>query len=93
GFQHPAHKQLLAPYLDRYFTEIADMWHRRTSERAQSCVTGLFPSWVIEQRCADAAATWLETNEHPPALRRLVSEGRAGVVRALAARLKDAGRS
>jgi aminopeptidase N len=93
GFQHPAHKQLLAPYLDRYFTEIADVWHRRTSERAQSCVTGLFPSWVIEQRCADAAAAWLETNEHPPALRRLVSEGRAGVVRGLAARLKDAGRS
>ncbi|MDT7711896.1 MAG: aminopeptidase [Pseudonocardiales bacterium] len=92
GFQHPAHKQLLAPYLDRYFTEIADVWHRRTSERAQSCVTGLFPSWVIEQRCVDAAKTWLETNEHPPALRRLVSEGRAGVVRALAARLKDADR-
>jgi aminopeptidase N len=92
GFQHPAHKQLLAPYLDRYFAEIADVWYRRTSERAQSCVTGLFPSWVIEQRCVDAAKTWLETNEHPPALRRLVSEGRAGVVRALAARLKDADR-
>jgi aminopeptidase N len=93
GFQHPAHKQLLAPYLDRYFTEIADVWHRRTSERAQSCVIGLFPSWVTEQRCVDAATAWLETNEQPPALRRLVSEGRAGVVRALAARVKDAGHS
>jgi aminopeptidase N len=93
GFQHPAQKQLLAPYLDRYFTEIADVWHRRTSERAQSCVIGLFPSWVTEQRCVDAATAWLETNEQPPALRRLVSEGRAGVVRALAARVKDAGHS
>jgi aminopeptidase N len=93
GFSHPAQKQLLVPYLDRYFTEIADVWERRTSERAQSCVVGLFPSWVIEQRCVDTATSWLEAAEHPPALRRLVSEGRAGVVRALAARVFDAGSS
>ncbi|MEO7193359.1 MAG: aminopeptidase N [Pseudonocardiaceae bacterium] len=90
GFSHPAQKQLLAPYLDRYFVEIAEVWERRTSERAQSCVTGLFPSWIVEQRCVDAARTWLEASEHPPALHRLVSEGRAGVVRALAARVADA---
>ncbi|MBV9651076.1 MAG: aminopeptidase N, partial [Pseudonocardiales bacterium] len=90
GFNHPAQKQLLAPYLDRYFAEIAEVWNRRTSERAQSCVLGLFPSWVVEQRCVDAANTWLEMSEHPPALRRLVSEGQAGVMRALAARAHDA---
>ncbi|MGH3827018.1 MAG: aminopeptidase N, partial [Pseudonocardiaceae bacterium] len=90
GFSHPAQKQLLAPYLDRYFAEIAEVWERRTSERAQSCVTGLFPSWVIETRCVDAASAWLNSGEHPPALHRLVSEGRAGVVRALAARVADA---
>ncbi|MBV8539321.1 MAG: aminopeptidase N [Pseudonocardiales bacterium] len=93
GFSHPTQRQLLAPYLDRYFAEIADVWDRRTSERAQSCVLGLFPSWVLEQRCVDAASTWLESGEHPPALRRLVSEGQAGVVRALAARAFDAGGS
>lgn len=89
GFSHPAQKPLLLPYLDRYFTEIADVWDRRTSERAQSCVVGLFPAWVVEQRCVDAAGRWLEAAEHPPALRRLVAEGRAGVVRALAARVFD----
>jgi aminopeptidase N len=93
GFNHPAQKQLLAPYLDRYFAEIAGVWDRRTSERAQSCVLGLFPSWVVEQRCADAASAWLEASGHPPALCRLVSEGRAGVARALAARAFDAGRA
>jgi aminopeptidase N len=56
-------------------------------------VVGLFPSWAVEQRCVDAADSWLEATEHPPALRRLVSEGRAGVVRALAARVFDAGGS
>ncbi len=93
GFTHPAQKQLLAPYLERYFAEIADVWDRRTSERAQSCVVGLFPTWVIEQRCVDAASAWLEAGERPPALRRLVSEGQAGVVRALAARAFGAGSS
>jgi aminopeptidase N len=93
GFNHPAQRHLLAPYLDRYFTEIADVWERRTSERAQSCVVGLFPSWVVEQHCVDAADTWLGARNHPPALRRLVSEGRAGVVRALAARAFDTGSS
>jgi aminopeptidase N len=89
GFNHPAQKQLLALYMDRYFAEIAEVWERRTSERAQSCVLGLFPSWVIEQRCVDAASVWLDSGAHPPALRRLVSEGRAGVVRALGAQICD----
>ncbi|HEU0086099.1 MAG TPA: aminopeptidase N [Pseudonocardiaceae bacterium] len=89
GFSHPSQKQLLIPYLDRYFAEVAQMWGRRTSERAQSAVLGLFPSWAVEQRCVDAANTWLAADPHPPALRRLISEGRAGVVRALAARDKD----
>jgi aminopeptidase N len=93
GFSHYAQKQLLTPYLDRYFNEIAEVWDRRTSERAQSCVLGLFPSWAVEQRCVDVAGAWLEAGEHPSALRRLVSEGQAGVIRALAARACDAGES
>lgn len=89
GFAHPAQKALLAPYMSRYFEEIAEVWSRRTSERAQSCVLGLFPSWAVEQSCVDAADAWLAGDDHQPALRRLVSEGRAGVVRALAARMFD----
>ena len=66
------------------------MWARRTSERAQSVVMGLFPSWAVEQ--ADGGRRRRRgspTTTHPPALRRLVSEGRAGIVRALAAREFD----
>ncbi|HEY6424043.1 MAG TPA: aminopeptidase N, partial [Pseudonocardiaceae bacterium] len=89
GFSHPAQKQLLIPYVDQYFAEIDELWSRRTSERAQSCVLGLFPSWLVEQRCVAAADDWLQAGDSPPALRRLVAEGRAGVVRALAARQFD----
>jgi len=87
GFTHPAQKALLTPYVQRYFTEIAEVWARRTSERAQSCVLGLFPSWAVDRSCLDAADAWIDgAGDEPPALRRLVSEGRAGVQRALAAR-------
>ncbi|MGQ0483000.1 MAG: aminopeptidase N [Pseudonocardia sp.] len=89
GFSHPAQRDLLGGYTERYFAEVAQVWERRTSERAQSMVVGLFPSWAVDKACVDAADAFLSDESHPPALRRLVSEGRAGVVRALAAREFD----
>ncbi|SFD69113.1 aminopeptidase N [Actinopolyspora alba] len=88
GFQHPAQHELLLPYVRRYFDEIDEVWQRRSSERAQPTVMGLFPSWSVDPGTVEAADTWL-AGEHPSALRRLVSEGRAGVVRALTAREFD----
>ncbi|MEK6442200.1 aminopeptidase N [Pseudonocardia sp. T1-2H] len=90
GFSHPAQRHLLGEYVEKYFAEVADVWARRTSERAQSVVLGLFPSWAVEQSTVEAADAWLADESHPPALRRLVTEGRAGIVRALAAREFDA---
>jgi aminopeptidase N len=89
GFAHPAQRGLLGGYVERYFAEVAGVWKRRTSERAQSVVVGLFPSHAVEKSTVDAADAWLDDDTHPPALRRLVSEGRAGIVRALAAREFD----
>jgi aminopeptidase N len=88
GFPHPAQKQLLAPYVEHYFADITGVWERRSSERAQPTVVGLFPAWAVDQATVRAADAWL-ADDHPPALRRLVSEGRAGIVRALAAREFD----
>jgi aminopeptidase N len=89
GFAHPKQRELLAPYSDRYFADVAGVWERRSSERAQPTVLGLFPSWAIARETVTAADEWLANDDHPPALRRLVSEGRAGIVRALAAREFD----
>jgi aminopeptidase N len=86
GFSHPAQRSLLAPYTARYFEDVDDVWARRTSERAQIVVVGLFPSWAVDKSTVDAADAWLADESKPAALRRLVSEGRAGIVRALAAR-------
>jgi aminopeptidase N len=88
GFSHPGQKELIASYAVKYFEDVAEVWDRRSSERAQSVVLGLFPAWRVDQSTVETADTWL-AEERPPALRRLVSEGRAGIVRALAAREFD----
>lgn len=88
GFQHPSQRELLVPYVRSYFDIIDEVWSRRTSERAQPTVIGLFPSWAVDHETVALADAWLE-GDHPAALRRLVSEGRAGIVRALAAREFD----
>ncbi|HEV7192122.1 MAG TPA: ERAP1-like C-terminal domain-containing protein, partial [Jatrophihabitantaceae bacterium] len=92
GFAHPTQGALVAPYADRYFAEVADVWTRRTSELAQNVVVGLFPMWTstISPATAAAAGEFLERPDLPAALRRLVSEGRADVQRALRAREVDA---
>jgi aminopeptidase N len=89
GFAHPTQQDLLRPYVVRYFAEAGDVWARRSSEVAQNMVLGLFPRLFVEQATLDAADAWL-AGDHPPALRRLVSEQRDGVRRSLAARVRDA---
>ncbi|TNC24324.1 aminopeptidase N [Amycolatopsis alkalitolerans] len=88
GFSHPGQKHLLGEYVEKYFEVIDEVWQRRSSERAQPVVVGLFPAWAVDAATVDASDTWL-AGERPAALRRLVSEGRAGIVRALAAREFD----
>ena len=80
--------ELLAPFVQRYFDVVADVWARRSSEVAQTVVVGLYPSWAISEDAVAAADAFLE-GDHPPALARLVVEGRAGVVRSLRARAAD----
>ena len=89
GFVQPGQSELLQPFSQRYFDAISGVWARRSSEVAQTVVIGLYPSWDTSQAGLDAADAFLADPEVPPALRRLVLEGRAGVERALRARAFD----
>ncbi|MGK2865766.1 MAG: aminopeptidase N [Mycobacterium sp.] len=91
GFVQPGQAELLAPFRDRYFAAISGVWDRRSSEVAQTVVIGLYPSWDISQAGLDAADAFLAGPDVPPALHRLVLEGRAGVERSLRARAFDIG--
>ena len=76
-------------FVERYFTGIDEIWQTRTAEMAQTIVVRLFPRLIIEQDIVDRADAWLAETDTSPALRRLVIEGRADVVRALAAQERD----
>jgi aminopeptidase N len=88
GFVQPGQAALLQPFSAKYFDAILGVWERRSSEVAQTVVIGLYPSSDVSQDGLDAADRFL-AGEVPPALRRLVIEGRAGVERALRARAFD----
>ncbi len=90
GFAPPGQHDLLKPFTDRYFEAIPGVWARRSSEVAQTVVVGLYPHWNISEAGIAAADRFLSAPEVPPALRRLVLEGQAGVKRALRARKFDA---
>ncbi|MCW3838687.1 aminopeptidase N [Micromonospora yasonensis] len=90
GFTHPAQVELTAPYRERYFATVAQIWAQRDSEPAQEFVQLAYPAYLVEEDTVTATDAWLAQEGHPAPLRRLVAEGRDGVVRALRARAKDA---
>jgi aminopeptidase N len=90
GFVEPGQAELLKPFTEHYFAAISGVWQRRSSEVAQTVVVGLYPGWDISDDGIAAADRFLADPELPPALRRLVLEGRAGVERSLRARQFDA---
>jgi aminopeptidase N len=90
GIAAPGQGELLKPFTARYFEAIPGIWERRSSEVAQTVVIGLYPSSDISDDGIAAADEFLAAPEVPPALRRLVLEGQAGVKRALRARTFDA---
>ncbi|MDG4832867.1 aminopeptidase N [Solwaraspora sp. WMMD1047] len=90
GFQHPTQVDLVAPYAERFFATVGQVWASRDNESAQEFVILAYPSYQISDATVAATDAWLAESGHPAPLRRLVAEGRDGVIRALTARAKDA---
>src|SRR5207302_5033196 len=89
GFQQPEHRELLAPYRDRYFEIVADAWEQRTSEMAQQIAVGLYPVHLVSPETVERTDRYLREAAPVPALRRLVTENRDAVARALRAQARD----
>ncbi|MFF3928763.1 aminopeptidase N [Streptomyces hirsutus] len=90
GFVQTDQRELLAPYTDRYFEAVADVWESRSHEMAQQIAVGLYPAIQVSEETLEKTDAWLASAEPNAALRRLVSESRAGVERALRAQAADA---
>jgi aminopeptidase N len=90
GLYHPAQLSLTEPYVARYFEVVDQIWATRDSEVAQEFVEIAYPSMHVSQATIEATEAWLADPDKPAPLRRLIAEGRDGVVRALNGRAKDA---
>ncbi|MBD3003399.1 aminopeptidase N [Streptomyces sp. 5-10] len=93
GFVQTDQRELLAPYAEKYFAVAKDIWNSRSHEMAQQIVVGLYPALQVSQETLDATDAWLASAEPTAALRRLVTESRAGIERALRAQAADAAAS
>ncbi|KAB1986175.1 aminopeptidase N [Streptomyces triticiradicis] len=90
GFVQADQRELLAPYTDKYFSVVKEIWDTRSHEIAQQIATGLYPGIHIAEETLGRTDAWLASAEPNAALRRLVSESRSGVERALKAQAADA---
>ncbi|WP_340379133.1 aminopeptidase N [Streptomyces sp. SS7] len=90
GFVQTDQRELLAPYTEKYFEVVKGIWESRSHEIAQQIAIGLYPAIQVSQETLVRTDTWLAAAEPNAALRRLVSEARAGVERALKAQAADA---
>jgi aminopeptidase N len=90
GFVQTDQRELLAPYTDKYFAVVKEIWDTRSHEIAQQIATGLYPGIHVAEETLARTDAWLASAEPNAALRRLVSESRSGVERALKAQAADA---
>ncbi|KIE28027.1 aminopeptidase N [Streptomyces sp. MUSC 125] len=90
GFMQSDQRELLAPYADKYFEVLKDVWDARSHEMAQQIAIGLYPSIPVSEDTLTRTDNWLASAEPNAALRRLVSESRSGIERALKAQAADA---
>ncbi|MFE3592061.1 aminopeptidase N [Streptomyces niveus] len=89
GFVQTDQIELLAPYAEKYFAAVKGIWDSRSHEMAQQVALGLYPALQISQATLDATDAWLASASPNAALRRLMSESRAGVERAMRAQAAD----
>ncbi|MET7699344.1 aminopeptidase N [Streptomyces sp. NPDC005485] len=90
GFVQTGQRELLAPYTDKFFEVVKDIWDSRSHEIAQQIAIGLYPAVQVSADTLAKTDAWLASAEPSAALRRLISESRSGVERALKAQAADA---
>ena len=89
GFMEPDHRELVRPFVDRYFDSVGRVWAERTAEMAANIVIGLYPAILVEQSVVDRTSDYLARQNPPAALARLLAEGSDGVERALRCQDRD----
>ena len=89
GFADPDQPELLAPYRERYFEVVGDVWRNWSSTMAQDFVSGVYAVSPISRETVEMTDEYIGAADPPAALRRLLLEGRDDVLRALRCQGRD----
>ncbi|MGI5231497.1 aminopeptidase N [Actinoallomurus sp. CA-142502] len=80
---------LVEPYVEKYFAEVGRVWSAWSSDMSSTFAEHAYPFLVTEPSTIERTTAYLDEQNPPPALRRLLLEGRDGVARAIRAQEKD----
>ncbi|MET9317916.1 aminopeptidase N [Kribbella sp. NPDC003505] len=86
GFWHPTQAAVTAPYVDRYFAEIAGTEKLRSGWVVATSAKLAFPRYTVEQRVVDRAADLIADESVAAGIRRSVGDSADDLKRALAVR-------
>jgi aminopeptidase N len=86
GFWHPTQVELTAPYVDRYFAEIAGTEKLRSGWVVAQSAKLAFPRYAVEQRVVDRAADLVADESVAAGIRRSIGDSVDDLKRALAVR-------
>jgi aminopeptidase N len=90
GFQQPEQDDVLAPYASRYFEDVGRVWEERELPYALAYGEILYPKFVVGEDTMRLTEAALDGTGVPGPIRRLLLEGRDGMVRTIRAREVDA---
>jgi aminopeptidase N len=89
-FMQFGQEELLAPYLEKYLEAADTAWEELGTHMAANLLEDAFPLPLGSPELVARVDRWLEESTANPAAKRFVREGRADVIRALAAQERDA---
>jgi aminopeptidase N len=91
GFAGPdTDEELLDPYVTRFFDAVGEAWRDWSPDMAHHFAENAYPIWKVAPETIAATDSCIERTDPPPGLRRLLTEGRDDVARALRCRARDA---
>jgi aminopeptidase N len=90
SFMRHGQEEVLQPYLEQYLEAAETLWDRIGTHRASVAVEHLFPRPLASPELVERVDAWLESTTANAGAKRYVAEGRADVMRALAAQRLDA---
>lgn len=85
GFWQPEQRELLEPYVRRYFAEMPEMMRIRSGMSAEKTLLAAYPAVMVSARTREFAAELLAVPDLHPLLRRVVLDNDDDMRRALSA--------